>query len=198
MRYLPAVLIAVLALAPAAEAGSSKRTCSRSGSETVASNSTARVYTKFSQRDEYGDILYGCLRSTGRHVRLAENYDDDLYVSTTFSKVRLNGRFVVWQFESIDVSCQADCPSNYQATETHISVADLRTRRVRRFEGEARDRLFVTRGGTPAWLQDAMGGVVEVHAGDQILDSGQIEALDLSGTMLAWFKDGMPRSATVR
>jgi hypothetical protein len=197
MRYLPLVLIAVLAFAPAAEAGS-KPSCSRSGSDTVASNSTARVYTKFSQRAEYGDILYGCLRRTGRHVRLAENYDDDLYVSTTFSKVRLNGRFVVWQFESIDVSCKADCPSNYDPSETHISVADLGTRRVRQFEGEARTSLFVTRGGTPAWLQDTTGGAIEVHAGAQILDSGAIDRLKLTGNVLGWTNAGTAKSATLR
>jgi hypothetical protein len=196
MRFLPVVLLAVLAFAPAADAAT-KRTCSRAGSETVASNSTARVYTVFSLRDGYGDILYGCLRKTGRHVRLAENYDDDLYASTSFDKVRLNGRFVVWQFQSIDVSCKADCPPGYSPTNVLIEVADLRSRRVRQFEGEARDALLVSRRGMPAWLQDTPTGG-EVHTGAQVLDSGAVDRLRLSGDVLRWTNAGVAKSATLR
>lgn len=196
MRFVRVVLLLVLATAPAADAAT-KRTCSRSGSETVASNNYVRVYTKFSQRAEYGDILYGCYRRTGRHVRLAENYDDDLYVSTTFSKVRLNGRMVVWQFEAIDVSCKADCPPGYDPSTTLIEVADLRSRKVLQFEGEARDALFVTRRGTPAWLQDSPAGG-EVHSGSQVLDSGAVDGLSLRGKVLSWTNAGVARSAMLR
>ena len=197
MRYLPAVLIALLAFAPAAEAGSSKPTCSRSGSQTVASNSSARVYTVASRREFYGDILFGCYRRSGRHVRLAESYDDELYASSTFSKVRLNGNKVVWQSQATDVSCKDACPPGYEPTEWDVSVADVRTRRTRTYPGLAKDALFVTRGGTPAWLEDSPDGV-QVRAGTQVIDFGQIDGLALRGRVLSWTNAGTPMSATLK
>lgn len=189
----------VVALAPAGSAGAAaeRPTCSLKGSKTVASNGAARVFTVVSGREEYGDVLYGCLRSVGRRIRLAEEFDDGLYQSSTFEKVRLNGRFVVWQVQHIDVSCKADCPPAYSPTRVQIDVADLRRRRVKAFAGSARDSLFVTRTGTPAWLEDGVGGI-EVHAGEQVLDIGAIDSLSLAGHELSWLNSGQRKSATLR
>lgn len=199
MRYLPAVLIALLAFAPAAEAGSSKRTCSRSGSETVASNSTARVYTLPGRRgtDEYSR-LYGCSRSLGRHVLLEVASDDDYVTSQDFSEVRLNGRMVVWKLEHTDISCKADCPAEYDPTSVFVSVRDLRARRTKTWVGDPVEKtLFVTPKGTPAWLEEA-GAFHDVRSGRRVLDSGAIGGLTLRGRVLSWTNAGVAKSATLR
>lgn len=195
-RLLLSALAVGLAAAPAPASAATKPSCSVKGSKTVASNSAARVYTVTSRRDEYYDILFGCLRKDGRRVRLAEQYDDDLYVSRTFSKVRLNGRFVVWQYQATDVSCKADCPPGYQPTQSDVQVANLRTRRVRDYPGRANDALFVTRRGTPAWLEGD-GDQVRVHAGLKVLDTGRIDSLTLRGYELGWANAGVVKSATL-
>jgi hypothetical protein len=128
---------------------------------------------------------------------MAANYDDGIYQSTAFSKVGLNGRFAVWQLQSIDISCKADCPPGYEPVQFRIGVADLRSRRGRGYDGSARDALVVTRGGTPAWLQEA-GSAVEVRAGAQVLDTGAIDSLALRGYDLTWQNAGVPKSASLR
>jgi hypothetical protein len=197
----PRLLISVLAvvalgLAPA-EASAAKRTCSLKGSKTVASNSTARVFTVASRRADYGNVLYGCLRSVGRRVRLAEDYDDGLYQTSSFDKVGLNSRFVVWRSTDTDVSCKAACPPDYTGSSVSIEVGDLRRKRVATFAGSPKDALFVGRAGTPAWLQDGVGGV-QVYAGDQVLDTGAIDSLSLSGATLSWVNGGVSKSAPLR
>jgi hypothetical protein len=192
-------LVVSLALATPA-AAASKPSCSMRASKTVASSSTARVFTVKSRKADTGNVLYGCLRSVGRRVRLAENTDDELYTYTAFSKVGLNGRFVVFQYEAADVSCKADCPPDYAPVVVSIEVADLRRRRVRGYAGVARDSLLVTPGGTPAWLQAAAtaGGGADVHAGADVLDSGPVDGLTLDGHELRWTNAGAPKSATLR
>ena len=191
--------LVVLSLVPtgdAAAAGSARK-CAVKGSKTVASNRYARVFTVRSGREDYGDILYGCMLGVGKRMRLAEQYDDGLYVTESFDKVRLNGRMVVWQSTSTDVSCKADCPPGYESTSFRVAVADLRSRKIKGYDGEAKDALFVTRRGTPAWLEDATGGV-EVHAGTQVLDVGAIDSLALRGNLLSWTNAGQPESAVLR
>jgi hypothetical protein len=198
MTRTRAVLLtaALLLLVPAASA-QAKPSCSVKHSKTVASNSSARVFTVRSHRDDYGDILYGCLKSTGKRTRLAEDYDDNYVSSSSFDKVALNGRFAVWQYVASDVSCKADCPPDYQPTRYTVQVGDLRVRKVKAYDGQAKDTVLVTRAGTPAWLQDGVGGV-EVHAGAQVLDTGVIDGLALTGNVLSWTNAGMPKSATLR
>jgi hypothetical protein len=195
-RVLIAAL-AVLAIAPSPASAATTRTCSLKGSRGIASNSTARVYTVRSHREDYGNILYGCLRSTGKRVRLAEEYDDGYVTSSSFDKVRLNGRFVAWESSSTDISCKADCPPGYSGSSGGIDVADLRSRHVKEYAGSPGDELVVGRGGTPAWLQTGVGGV-EVHAGDQVLDTGVVDHLKLSGTTLSWQNGGQAKYANLR
>jgi hypothetical protein len=191
-------LLVALAAAPTAGAATKKPTCNVKGSKTVVQNSQARVYTLRSHKEFFGNVLYGCLRSTARKVRLVANYDDDYVTSQRFSKVGLNGRFVVLHFVSTDVSCKADCPPGYQATSYEVIVMNLRTRKLTRYDGRPKDKLFVTATGTPAWLQDAATpGVVEVHAANEVLDTGVISRLALAGFELSWVKSGQAKSATL-
>jgi len=191
------IALAVLAVVPAPASAASKPSCAVKGSKTVTKNKTARVFTVRSKREDYGDVLYGCLLSKGKRVRLAEDYDDGYVSSSSFDKVGLNGRFVVWQFTATDVSCKAACPPDYQPTTTHIAVRDLRGTSTKRYPGVAREGPLVTRSGTPAWLQDGAGGGVEVHAGTKVLDTGAIEKLVLDGNTLVWLKDGEQRSTAL-
>jgi hypothetical protein len=203
MRRLLSLTIALamlvaLAAAPTAGAAAKKPTCSVKGSKTVVQNSQARVYTLKSRKEFFGNVLYGCLRSSARKVRLASNYDDGYVTSQQYSKVGLNGRFVVFHFVSTDVSCKADCPPGYEPTSYQVIVTNLRTRKVTRYNGRPKDKLFVTATGIPAWLQDAATpGVVEVHAANQVLDTGVINGLALAGFQLSWVNSGQTKSATL-
>jgi hypothetical protein len=191
--------VAFVALAPAgtAVAAPKKPACSVKGSKTVTSNRYARVFTLRSKQEDFGDVLYGCLRSSGRRVRLSAEFDDGLYSTSAFTKVGLSGRFVVWQLNSVDTSCKADCPPGYEPSVFRIGVADLRSRRVTGYPGAARDVLLVTRTGIPAWVQQA-GDLTEVHAGTQVLDSGAIGDIALNGLELSWYNAGSQHSATLR
>ncbi|MEA2445299.1 MAG: hypothetical protein QOJ12_2591 [Thermoleophilales bacterium] len=203
MRLLPLVILAVLAFAPAADA---KSTCSATGSKTVASNSSARVYTVKSGRADYGDVLLGCLRSNGKRFRLAENYDDGLYVTSSFSKVRLNGRFVGWQVDNSDVSCKADCPPGYQTATSALALVDLSSRRRRTIDAAAvGNALVVSRTGGLAWVGQGQGALVvyTAPAGSREYtpaDSGDIDpsSLSLRGSVLSWRNAGVAKTATLR
>jgi hypothetical protein len=203
MRLLPLIFLAGLALAPAADA---KPTCSVSGSKTVASNSATRVYTVKSGRADYGDVLLGCLRSNGKRLRLAENYDDGLYVTSVFSKVRLNGRFVAWEEDSSDVSCKADCPPGYDPSTETLSAVDLSSRRKRTIAAAAvADALVVSRSGGLAWVGQGQGALVVnvAPAGAREyapVDSGDVDpaSLRLRGSVLSWLNAGVEKSATLR
>ena len=158
--------VALLALVPTAnaDAATSKvKRCTPKGSKTIHKTSEARVYTlngpsSQSQDESVQKRLYGCLFSTGRPLLLTESYDDDFVTSGAFSQVRLNGRFVAWQFDSVDDSCKADCPPDYNPLNQSINIADLRTRKHKGTAGAARpDTLSVTRGGTAIWLDSGNG-----------------------------------------
>jgi hypothetical protein len=157
---------AVLALAPAAsaDAATSKvKRCTPKGAKTIHRTSEARVYTLKGPGPQSDDEtvqqrLYGCLFATGRPLLLTESYDDDFVTSGAFSQVRLNGRFVAWQFDATDVSCKADCPPDYNPLRQTINIADLRTRKHKSTADSARpDTLSVTRGGTAIWLTSSNG-----------------------------------------
>jgi hypothetical protein len=167
MRFLAALAAAaILALVPAtsADAATSKvKRCTPKGAKTIHKTSEARVYTLKGPGPQSDDEtiqqrLYGCLFSTGRPLLLAESYDDDFVASGAFDQVRLNGRFVAWQFDAEDISCKADCPPDYKPLRQSINIADLRTRKHKSTTGAARpDTLSVTRGGTAIWLDSGNG-----------------------------------------
>jgi len=157
---------ACLTLVPAtsATAATSKvKRCTPKGAKTIHKTSEARVYTlkgpgPQSEDEDVQQRLYGCLFSTGRPLLLAESYDDGIYTSGAFSQVRLNGRFVAWQFDASDISCKDTCPPDYNPLRQTINIADLRTRKRKSTTGSARpDTLSVTRGGTAIWLDSGNG-----------------------------------------
>jgi hypothetical protein len=120
--------------APVAPQGSgttkAAKTCSKRGSTTVASSSIARVYSvAASGDDDTTDIVYGCLRSTDRRTRLAEEYDDNFVLSGSVDAVKLGGRYVLVLFTATDISCKADCPPGYQPSRTRLSATNLKTRK---------------------------------------------------------------------
>jgi hypothetical protein len=167
MRFrvlLAAALLLALAPAASAPAATSKvKRCTPKGARTIHRTSEARVYTLKGPSERSGDEtvqrrLYGCLFSTGRPVLLTESYDDDFVASGEFSQVRVNGRFVAWQFDASDVSCKADCPPDYNPLTQTIHIADLKSRKKKSTTGAAKpDTLSVTRGGTAIWLDSVNG-----------------------------------------
>lgn len=192
------VLLALIPTGSASAAPAAKR-CTAKDAKTLVKNRFARVFTTPHGGDEFTTSrLFGCVHSTGRRV-LLDVATDDAYTSyDEFRKVRLNGRFVAWEHESYDISCKADCPPGYQAQRISIRTRDLRAKRSRSFAGTATgENLVVGVGGTPAWLQGS-GDQVEVHAGTSVLDTGPIDSLTLSGTMLSWLNAGTPRGAGLR
>jgi hypothetical protein len=195
MRLLPIViLLGVLAIAPAADA---KRSCGLKGSKTVVENRYARVYTLPGKGADEVKRLYGCHRGLGRRVLLDVHTDDNYVASEEYFEVGLNGRMVVWEHVSTDVSCKGDCPSTYDSVVERVLVADLRSRRERAYTGNPLvDTLFVTRAGTPAWLQRA-GDAFEVHAARSVLDTGAIDSLSLHGRVLSWLNAGVAKTATL-
>src|SRR3954451_8051446 len=137
--------VALLALAPAgtAHAATAKvKRCTPKGARTIHRTSEARVYTLRGPgpKSEFEDVqrrLYGCLFSTGRPLLLAESYDDGIYTSGDFSQVRLNGRFVAWQFDASDISCKDTCPPGYNPVTQRIHIGDLKSRKGKNTNGSA-------------------------------------------------------------
>jgi hypothetical protein len=182
-----------------AEAAHAKNRCDARGAKTVVKSRFVRVFTAPGRAEDSTGRLFGCMYSNGKRVLLDEGSDDGFVTSEEFRRVVLNGRFVAWEHESVDMSCKADCPPGYQATTYAIYSRDLRAKKSRGFRGQvAQDSLDVGKRGTPVWVQ-SVGDLEEVHAGDRVLDTGNISGLRLSGTTLEWLNEtGGPKSATVR
>ncbi len=201
---IAATVAATLVPAPTADAAA---TCRKAGSQTVAQNRTARVYSvAVASSDNYVIArLYGCVRRSGRRVRLAEATDDDIYSSSSWSDVRLAGRFVAWSYRSDDVSCKANCPPDYSPTRRSIHLYDLRRRTSRSIAERVSDgALVLTTFGALAWATEFATGDVVVRASDaeglRTLDRGEIAPswLRLDGAALHWTNAGQARSARLR
>lgn len=157
MRFLPVVLLAVLAFAPPAQAGTTP-SCSVRGSETVAKNRAVRVYTRAVNRGDETQRLYACTYSDGRKLLLDRASDDFVSTSVEFKQVDLTGRFVAWEHVLTDFSCHAACPPEYDQVQESILVANIRTRKRTRLEGTPRaGTLAVNSRGRVTWIDDASG-----------------------------------------
>jgi hypothetical protein len=190
--------------APLAQAAERAPSCKRAHSKTVAKNRLVRVYTV---RRSGATALYACRRSTGRRVRLASAFDDDLYTTATFNSVRLKGYYVAWASSFTDVSCKADCPPGYQPLTESIRIYNVRRRRSRAVAGYPFSRaLVLSKRGAVAWAsRSGATGPVEirasVRAGDnRALDSGNIDpkSLAIEITIISWTRDGLERFARLR
>jgi hypothetical protein len=196
---LPA--LAAMALLPATSAGAAtaKNRCDAKGAKTVVKSRFVRVFKAPGRAEDSTGRLFGCMYSNGKRVLLDEGSDDGLVTSEAFRRVVLNGRFVAWEHESVDLSCKAECPPGYETLSYTIHSRDLRSRKTRTFSGKvAQDSLDVGKLGTPVWVQ-SVGDLEEVHAGDSVLDTGNIIGLRLSGTTLEWLNETSgAKTATVR
>ena len=99
-------------------------------------NDIVRVYEV--RKGEY-TTLYGCRKSTGKHMKLDVLLDDGYVLFGSYSKVRLNRWHVAWFSTFTDISCKAECPPGYDSTKSSIHAADVRTAgpRNRRSRGPA-------------------------------------------------------------
>lgn len=211
---LPAAAVVALVAAPApasadpALGAAATKRCSAKGSKTVVKNRFARVFTKSPNPDTATDDevqrLYGCLYSNGRRWRLDTARDDELYSSASYNAIKLTGRFVAWQHSEYDGSCKDQCPPGYNPSKTHLRVANLRKRRIKRVDGNLGEgtALVVTSTGAIAWIQpgspvsvrkaDADGTDV-LYEGDDI-DGGSLTRSDRT---VAWVAGGRAMSATL-
>jgi hypothetical protein len=196
-RALPLLTIALLlAVAPAAEA---RAPCAAPGTRTVAKNGVARLFEKGRPGAEQ---LRGCLFSRGieRSVLLAENYDDGIYESGTWDRVRLYRRFAAWRYTRVDSSCKADCPLGYGYGETRM-VRDLESgrRRGRPPEFELGRSFVLTSSRVLVTAVERDDGVLELATWNGssrgVLDSGDIEprSLRARGRYVTWVKAGIRR-----
>jgi hypothetical protein len=202
MRTAVAIAAAAfLAVAPAAAA--KPKPCSLAGSKTVAASKSARVYSI--KNKQGARTLVGCLRSNNKRQTLERGYDDGLYLSGAFSRVRLAGRFVAWQLTEYDLSCKEMCPEGYNPN-VHLKIHDLRKRKTKTVPGDnevaSKGRLVLTTGGSIAWTQQgSTDDEVDAFdkAGRRQLDHGNIPpgSLTLSGKVASWTKDGATQSATL-
>jgi len=202
LRTSLTVAAAAILLAGTSPADAAKRkakpSCAKKGSKTVRASRDARLFT-VSTRDAV-DHLYGCLRSVGRPVELAEE-TDDLDSTSTFGDVRLSGRYAAWRetSTSTDDSCRADCPSSgFDGTTESVSVYDLRRRRTVRTvsDGVTDHALVLTRRGGVAWLSGNDLFAAD-RSGQRLLDTGAIKPRSLRAeiSIVSWVRDGVERFA---
>ena len=173
---MPRLLISALAVSlvaaaalPATASAKSKKPCTHSGSKTIASNSTSRVY-KVDTPDGGADGMtldnvYGCWRSGDRRTLLATEYDDDFVTSGHVNRIVLGGRYVLVLFTAEDISCKADCPPDYDPTTTDLTAYDLKRRKHKRLD-----------------------------VGDKI----DAKSLKITDTTATWTNDGTEKSASLR
>jgi hypothetical protein len=205
-----AVMMAVAVVAGIPASAGARTTCKAAGARTVAAN---REVIVSEVREPEGTALYGCRRVSGRRIRLAEAFDDELQTSSAYRMVRLRGHMVAFAVAAYDISCKGDCPPGYQPQRNLIEVHDLRrVRLVRAVPDAVPLDIAVTTRGAVAWTR-AVGGTsttdsaaaeVEVRAADswgrRTVDRGRIEPRSLSSelTIVSWLRDGIERFTRLR
>ncbi len=99
LLLLMALAVVVVALLPGDAPAKQPPGCKRSGNRTQAKNAVARVFSapREIQDDPESRRLYGCLRSVGRPLALADSFDDGYVLSSVWGDVRLAGRFAAWR-----------------------------------------------------------------------------------------------------
>jgi len=191
-RRLAVVFVAAAAACALPASAEARARCKVKGSETVASTSLVRLYTRPDR--EGGVELRGCWRATGRKLLLAYEYDDGYVTSISYRDLRLNGRFVAFVSEATDVSCKAMCPPDYNPTRTSMEVTDLRSRRSRAVStSPSLGSLKVSRAGVAAWQEGSELLVLDGAGSGRVVDTGAIEDVGLRGLRLGWKNAGVPR-----
>ena len=185
---LAAVLTLGVAVAPA-DATHSRGKCKQRG-KTVVKNDSGRLFEK----DNVGGglTLLGCLWSVNETVVLDTAYSDDVTDHTYYNE-RLAGRYAAWTTSTEDVSCKAECPSNYPTLRFAVHVMNLRSGGERTVDGLPAGSAFrLNADGIAAWLASLGGGQREVHLWTakehRVLGSGHIRSasLRLTRDLLSW------------
>ena len=175
-------------------------TCGIAGARVV-KETRAAVVVRQPIRGEWGSRYYGCLRSTGSPVLLAQEYetqDGSTYeVSERLS--RLRGRFAAVAI----AGCLAECGME------EVAVWDLRTgARLRRVAPRAGNvlRVMLSRGGALAYVDRFISRILVVKAdaaGHAVVKRGSSRNLPpasvrLRGDRLSWEYKGERQSVRLR
>ena len=173
-----------------------ERPCRPAGSQTLAEDGRARVFTIRTGKLTFTD---GCLFASRMHVQIGAGlgWGDGTYVeSDAVSAVRFNGAYVSYE---LDEPGPAD-------PERDIVVTDLRTGARRfGFSGTYVENQVLSATGAVAWIgttwDDPVRAVRKLDAGGMtILDHGpdiDPQSLRLTGHALRWTNGGLPEVATL-
>jgi hypothetical protein len=206
MRSLLSVLTVLgLSAAIALPAEAAKRSgCARAKTETIAKNKLVRVFERgpgSSGRGDFDSRLVGCLKASGKAVRLEDAYDDGYVTSYGYDDVRLAGRFVAWSSFYTDISCKAACPPDYDQTRSFIAVRDLRRQKRRSLPTDAApSAVAVSKRGALAWAEPAGAGL-DIHlvnsTGHHVVAQGVSDTtgFGIAGGTLTWRDGSGERSA---
>lgn len=186
MRPLLAVLLLLLAVAPAAEAR--RPPCSKGGT-TVAATDVLRVF-------ERGSKLRACVRSTRARTVLAREFDDGYVTSGHYAFVSAAGPYVAWAESYTDVSCKASCPPDYAPTRVWVTVRHVPARTQRSADAFLPTDVAVTRAGAVAWIDSGAVHALDA-AGERELDRGMVSGLEASATRVSWLNEGTLRVAAL-
>jgi hypothetical protein len=180
----------VLAL-PAPPAAAAER-CAKPGTRTIAEDDVARVYAR-------RGVLYGCLRSTGRHRAVARNFRSDAVFVERWSDVVLRGRWVAFTVRTRDTTCKADCPPDHEPVARVLRVTDLRTGETGYAEYDGKlEGVVLTPTGGAAYVLDGALWASDVRGAHE-LDPGPVEpeSVRASSSLVVWTNEGRQRAALV-
>ena len=206
-RRLTAVLLtALLALAAAASPAAASDRCSPRGSKTVKQTASVRVFSVQRKRESR---VYGCLRRTGRPVRLATTFDDSGLNSIRLDTVLIAGTSVALttvgfedlgpegaEFEGLTI---ADLKRGGRVYRIGISTND-----EDQYDGFA--KVVLRRDGAAAWIVAGNGdydevdvlGATDERATPVAYAKGIDErSLALGGDGVTWTQNGATRTAAI-
>lgn len=172
------LVLATAVAAPAGAAAAPRDRCHSAGVRTVALTDQVRVYA-----DRDSGYYYSCVRSSGRRTLLWEQ--DDLYVSGVVRAVA--GRFVAYTVGT-SPGCKADCPPDVHGTLI-TSVTDAVTGRTRNLRDGLVWSVKLARSGTVAWAADDTLSLWPTGTRIEILGSGHLTDVRVSGGRLRWSDD---------
>jgi len=202
----PAALVAALALVPA-PASAGRDRCAAAGTKTVKQTSAVRVYgLTRGETTRY----YGCLRSTGRRVRVAITFNDSESLSSGRVRTVLiagtNVGVITSGFDDIGVDgsefeglAVANLARRGRVYRTGISTND-----EDQYDGFA--KLILRADGAAAWVVAANGGYGEVDvlaptakrptpvAYAKAIDEG---SLAFGGDGVTWVQAGTTQTAAI-
>ena len=202
MRRLLTILpLAVLCALPSP--GWAADRCGDNGT-TLDSNRVVRLYTVRVKDTFDRRVLRACIRATGKRVVVSETIGDsqeEFDDWERFRHVRLNGRFVAFEWEA-HYEPWKDDPGDHML---RIVLFDLLKPLQRNYDGNAEGRVLLTAAGGVAWVERtgaayAVRGVRRPGGQPKTLAVGSIDpgSLALRGSVVMWLADGRRHSASLR